>query len=245
MAEKSSRWKMTDVFNHIIAENANGDEIVVKLKNDICNVCKKTVAAIHAKIVSNIEEEFKAVSNIKSSLFHIVGFDILIDREFKPWLLEINSSPSLLCYENKLIDGVKVRVLSEIDQEIKLPLMTDTLTLLEMYRRDKTSLDNIDEFGYMTKVYSNSVFNSSTNLNLLNNLKILCNYVILCEKKCSITLLQWTNFISSLSYFKTECLNVPKADEIFEAFLENEKTGLGFNQFCQAFRNAYLSSKDA
>jgi tubulin polyglutamylase TTLL11 len=31
----------------------------------------------------------------KAKCFHILGFDIMLDEEEKPWLLEINANPSL------------------------------------------------------------------------------------------------------------------------------------------------------
>lgn len=33
--------------------------------------------------------------------FHILGFDILIDEELKPWILEVNASPSLEITQEK------------------------------------------------------------------------------------------------------------------------------------------------
>ena len=38
------------------------------------------------------------VGNINKNVFHIFGIDIMIDTKGKPWLLEINASPSLNMY---------------------------------------------------------------------------------------------------------------------------------------------------
>ena len=46
--------------------------------------------------------------------FEILGFDILLDDNLKPWLLEINYTPSF-------------KTDSQIDYAIKFPLINDTL----------------------------------------------------------------------------------------------------------------------
>ncbi|XP_006822303.1 tubulin polyglutamylase TTLL7-like [Saccoglossus kowalevskii] len=59
-----------------------------------------------------------------SVCFEILGFDILLDRKLKPWLLEINRSPSF---------GTD----QKIDQEIKGGLLEDTLRLLNIKPSDR------------------------------------------------------------------------------------------------------------
>ncbi|XP_070563404.1 LOW QUALITY PROTEIN: tubulin polyglutamylase TTLL7-like [Ptychodera flava] len=59
-----------------------------------------------------------------SVCFEILGFDVLLDRKLKPWLLEINRSPSF---------GTD----QKIDQEIKGGLLEDTFRLLNIKASDK------------------------------------------------------------------------------------------------------------
>lgn len=48
--------------------------------------------------------------------FELLGFDILIDSDLEPWLIEVNLSPSLGCD-------------SALDQNIKAALVSDLFTL--------------------------------------------------------------------------------------------------------------------
>ena len=48
--------------------------------------------------------------------FEILGFDILIDEKLKPWLLEINYTPSFSCG-------------SDLDNRIKQGVVADSLVL--------------------------------------------------------------------------------------------------------------------
>lgn len=66
-----------------------------------------------------------------SQCFEVLGFDIMIDKKLRPWLLEVNHSPSF--YTD-----------SELDYDLKLALMTDTIKMLNLtpmrkakYKRNK------------------------------------------------------------------------------------------------------------
>ena len=53
----------------------------------------------------------------KSNCFELFGYDIMIDSDFKPWLIEINLSPSLAAESN-------------LDMQIKSNLIADIFNLI-------------------------------------------------------------------------------------------------------------------
>ena len=53
----------------------------------------------------------------RRNCFELYGFDILIDSDLKPWLLEVNLSPSLNCE-------------TPIDMKIKSAMLCDLLNLI-------------------------------------------------------------------------------------------------------------------
>lgn len=63
-------------------------------------------------------------SKHKNICFELYGFDILIDNKLKPWLLEVNISPSLSSS-------------SPLDKKIKTVLITDTLNLVGVLPYDR------------------------------------------------------------------------------------------------------------
>jgi len=56
--------------------------------------------------------------------FELFGFDILLDSKLKPWLLEVNISPSLSSS-------------SPLDKKIKTVLICDTLNLVGVHPYDR------------------------------------------------------------------------------------------------------------
>ena len=53
----------------------------------------------------------------RNNCFELLGFDIMIDADLEPWLLEVNLSPSLSCD-------------AKIDLDIKGKLIADLFTLV-------------------------------------------------------------------------------------------------------------------
>jgi len=60
--------------------------------------------------------------------FELYGFDILLDSKLKPWLLEINTSPSLSSS-------------SALDKRIKTMLIVDTLNLVGVQPYDRRNYE--------------------------------------------------------------------------------------------------------
>jgi len=58
----------------------------------------------------------------------LYGFDIIIDHNMRPWLLEVNVGPSLAAD-------------SPLDKEVKYSLMTDTFNLLGFVPYDRRKSD--------------------------------------------------------------------------------------------------------
>jgi len=51
--------------------------------------------------------------------FEVLGFDIMLDHKFKPWLLEVNHTPSF-------------RTDTPLDKAIKKGLIIDTLNIMNI-----------------------------------------------------------------------------------------------------------------
>jgi tubulin polyglutamylase TTLL5 len=60
----------------------------------------------------------------RTNCFEVLGFDVLIDDQCEPWLLEVNLSPSLSCD-------------SPLDHKIKANMLADLFTLTGMVSSDK------------------------------------------------------------------------------------------------------------
>ena len=76
----------------------------------------------------------------RNNCFEVFGFDILVDSDLKPWLVEVNLSPSLATD-------------SPLDMTIKTNLISDTLNLTKMCRFDRRK-ESINKLKYRTKAGS-------------------------------------------------------------------------------------------
>ncbi|RMB89347.1 hypothetical protein DUI87_34259 [Hirundo rustica rustica] len=94
-----------------------------KLWADIDDIVIKTLISAHSVLKHHYQRYFSNHTT-GCACFEILGFDILLGRRLKPWLLEVNRSPSL---------GTD----SQVDREVKDALLCDTFNLINVHACDK------------------------------------------------------------------------------------------------------------
>ncbi|CAD8064847.1 unnamed protein product [Paramecium sonneborni] len=108
---------MSSVFELLREQNQNVDQLL----DDIKDLIIKTFCSVQPILQSN----YTQVDNYANNMcFEILGFDILIDSSLKPYLLEVNHTPSFTAD-------------TPLDQFIKKSLIADTITLMNINLKTK------------------------------------------------------------------------------------------------------------
>ena len=104
--EKGNTWTFKALSKHINKEGGNW----TKIWSDIEDMAIKIMLSVS-------EEERKVLLDYEnlggSNLYQLYGFDVLIDDNYKPWLLEINTAPHLDTY-NKITFINKSKLIVDI-----------------------------------------------------------------------------------------------------------------------------------
>lgn len=104
-----SKWSLTALKTYFKSNNMDFEKTWTSIKD----IVVKSMISVAEETI----ETTKKLTKHKNNLFELYGFDILIDADLRPWLLEINLNPSLNCE-------------SELDLKVKSSLMTDIFTLV-------------------------------------------------------------------------------------------------------------------
>jgi hypothetical protein len=118
------KWSLSAFCNHLEQVGIDMD----LLWSRIYDVIIKTIACGEHYVVSAMKKN----QMYRTNCFEIFGFDILIDSDLKPWLLEVNLSPSLAPD-------------SPLDMVIKTQLLVDSFncTTIKRFDRRKESLNKL------------------------------------------------------------------------------------------------------
>ena len=113
-------WKRLEQFSTIAVQQGTYHKIIdaKELWTSICLLVVKSLVMVDEKIVN------------QPNCFELFGYDVLIDADLRPWLLEVNASPSL-ARENYL------------DKRIKNALIKDIIGLLDIAPYDRLALSRV------------------------------------------------------------------------------------------------------
>lgn len=110
-------------LNRILSRNGYD---VQMLWNEIDGIVVKTVISALPVLKHNYAASFPR-HDVMQACFEILGVDIIIDENFKPWLLEVNHSPSFSTSEY-------------VDRKVKSGLVRDTFNLLGINGSDRKNV---------------------------------------------------------------------------------------------------------
>ncbi|XP_057219037.1 probable tubulin polyglutamylase TTLL9 isoform X2 [Triplophysa rosa] len=106
--EKGCKWQMHQLRRYLTAKH--GLDTVQTLFKEIDNIFICSLLSVQKTIIND------------KHCFELYGYDILLDQDLKPWLIEVNASPSLTAS-------------SQEDFDMKYRLLEDTLHVVDMEGR--------------------------------------------------------------------------------------------------------------
>lgn len=123
---KASKWSLKELQIHFAREGLDFEAMWASMKDLVIKTLISVEEPLKAEWVKTTGCEDGGWSARgpggahRGSCFEIYGFDVLVDRSLKPWLLEVNICPSLS-------SG------SPLDKRIKTKLVADVLTLVGVH----------------------------------------------------------------------------------------------------------------
>ncbi|NWU61987.1 TTL11 polyglutamylase, partial [Pterocles burchelli] len=136
-------------FSSILCRLSSRGADVKKLWSDIISLVIKTIIALTPELKVYYQSDIPA-GKPGPTCFQILGFDILLMKNLKPMLLEVNANPSMrIEHEQELSPGVFENVPSPVDEEVKVAVIRDTLRLVDPQKKKRKEIQLL---GGMSRV---------------------------------------------------------------------------------------------
>ncbi|KAK2911991.1 hypothetical protein QQF64_027872 [Cirrhinus molitorella] len=129
-------------FSSVLYRLASKGVDIKKVWSDIIALVIKTVIALVPELKVYYQADIPP-GKPGPTCFQILGFDILLMKNLKPVLLEVNANPSMrIEHEQEVSPGVFEYVPSPVDEEVKVGVIRDTLRLMNPAERKQHVTSN-------------------------------------------------------------------------------------------------------
>lgn len=107
-SDTGGKWDIQDLKMYLLARH--GREIADKMFQDVQAIVIHSLLAVQPVMIND------------KHCFELYGYDIMFDDKFKPWLIEVNASPSLSAN-------------TKADYNMKTDMLNDMLDIVDMEKR--------------------------------------------------------------------------------------------------------------
>jgi hypothetical protein len=146
--ETGSKRSLQYVLHQLEKERGCNKE---ELWSSICDCIIKTITLVQPQLGKVAKSWFPkdpktSMYDKSSQCFEILGFDILLDSQLKPWVLEVNHSPSFTCD-------------SQLDLDIKSGVIYDALKLMNILATTESKIARKEKAKSQSRLYKTTKVN--------------------------------------------------------------------------------------
>ncbi|CAG9830207.1 unnamed protein product [Diabrotica balteata] len=125
------KWTLSALLRHLKSEGKD----TALLMSQIEDMIIKAILACANSVISACKMFIPFTNNC----FELYGFDILIDKTLKPWLLEVNLSPSLNC-DSPLDVRLKSAMLADLLSLVGIPAVDPMVRINDDHHKSNSSI---------------------------------------------------------------------------------------------------------
>ena len=166
--DDSNKWSLIEYRNHF--KKIGKNNIMDLIWSQIESIVTKTIISVSKEFYKNI------FPNKLNNEFELYGFDILIDENFRAWIMEVNVNPSLHCT-------------SPLDLSIKTDLISDIFNVVGILPYNHNGNKSVYNYTMINKKkednnskINNFISYSNKNIEKLDRKKNNTNKIIKTER---------------------------------------------------------------
>eukprot|EP01118_Nematostelium_gracile_P014777 TRINITY_DN5835_c0_g1_i1.p1 TRINITY_DN5835_c0_g1~~TRINITY_DN5835_c0_g1_i1.p1 ORF type:complete len:261 (-),score=66.12 TRINITY_DN5835_c0_g1_i1:66-848(-) len=159
---EGSKRSFAAFLNHLKTDR--GEDNVNKMLDDIKDLITKTIIGVQPTLNSLNKSSFPK----ETGAFELVGFDVLIDQNLKPWIMEVNQSPSL-SIDLPIDLDIKKKL---IEETIKLVQIKQSESFWNIYPANKTQrYRHLFTFPFPEELFGGGFLDTSSVMNLMSAIR--------------------------------------------------------------------------